>query len=83
MVNRSAEYLGRMFHSLNQIFDINYFVYGGGVAKLGSRFIDRVIASYRHYSLNDQRFPAQFVPAKFGDRAGMYGAALLIANEEA
>ena len=81
VVNRGAEYLGRMFHSLNQIFDINYFVYGGGVSKLGSPFIDRMIAAYRHYSLNDTRHPAHFVPAKFGDQAGMYGAALLITDE--
>lgn len=78
VVNRGAEYLGRMFHSLNQIFDINIFIYGGGVAKLGSRFIDRMIAAYRHHSLIDQHYPAQFIPAKFGDRAGMYGAALLL-----
>ena len=81
VVNRGAEYLGRMFHSLNQIFDINYFVYGGGVAKLGSRFTDRIIAAYRRHSLMDQRYPAQFVPAKLGDRAGMYGAALLVSEE--
>ena len=81
VVNRGAEYLGRMFHSLNQIFDINIFIYGGGVAKLGSRFIDRMIAAYRHHSLIDQHYPAKFIPAKFGDRAGMYGAALLLAQE--
>lgn len=81
VVNRGAEYLGRMFHSLNQIFDINIFVYGGGVVKLGSRFIDRMIAAYRHYSLNDQRYPAQFIPAKLGDFAGLYGAALLIDHD--
>ena len=81
VVDRGAEYLGRMFHSLNQIFDINIFIYGGGVAKLGSRFIDRMIAAYRHYSLTDQRYPAQFIPAKFGDKAGMYGAALLLERD--
>lgn len=78
VVNRGAEHLGRMFHSMNQIFDINVFIYGGGVAKLGSRFIDRMIAAYRHYSLIDQRYPAQFIPAKFGDHAAMYGVALLL-----
>ena len=82
IVNRGAEYLGRMFHTLNQIFDINIFIYGGGVAKLGSRFIDRMIAAYRHYSLIDQRYPAQFIPAKFGDKAGMYGAALLVGQDK-
>lgn len=82
VVSRGAEYLGRMFHSLNQIFDINVFVYGGGVAKLGSRFIDRMIAAYRHHSLIDQHYPAQFIPAKFGDRAGMYGAALMLDSED-
>ena len=48
VVNRGAEYLGRMFHSLNMIFDINVFVFGGGVVKLGKKFIDRIVASYRH-----------------------------------
>ena len=78
VVSRGAEYLGRMFHSLNMIFDINVFVYGGGVTKLGKKFIDRIIASYRHYSLMDQRFPAQFLPEELGDDAGMIGAALLV-----
>ena len=78
VVNRGAEYLGRMFHSLSQVFDINVFVYGGGISKLGSRFIDRMIAAYRHYSLIDQRYPAKFIPAKFGDQSGLYGAALLL-----
>jgi len=78
VVNRGAEYLGRMFFSLKQIFDINIFIYGGGVAKLGSKFTDRMIAAYRHYSLSDNRYPAQFIPARFGDSAAMHGAALLV-----
>lgn len=82
VISRGAEYLGRMFHSLNQIFDINFFIYGGGVSKLGSRFTDRIIAAYRRHSLMDQRFPAQFLPAQLGDRAGMYGAALLAMEDE-
>lgn len=81
VVNRSAEYLGRMFHSLNQVLDINVFIYGGGVTKLGSRYIDRIIAAYRHYSLNEQRYPASFIPAKLGENASMIGAALLINDE--
>lgn len=81
VVNRGAEYLGRMFHSLNQIFDINVFVYGGGVTKLGKRFIDRIVAAYRHYSLMDQKYPAQFLPAELGDNAGMIGAALLVPKD--
>lgn len=78
VVNRGAEYLGRMFHSLNQIFDINIFVYGGGVTNLGPRFIDRMIEVYRHYSHLDSKFPAQFLPAELGDRVGVIGAALLV-----
>ena len=73
-----AEYLGRMFHSLNQIFDINVFVFGGGITNLGSRFTDRMIASYRHHSLMDQKYPAEFIPAELEDGAGMLGAALLL-----
>jgi len=81
VVNRGAEYLGRMFYSLKQIFDINIFIYGGGIVKLGSKFTDRMIAAYRHYSLSDNRYPAQFIPARFGDSAAMYGAALLVEME--
>ena len=64
-----------------QIFDINIFVYGGGVTNLGHRFIDRMIASYRHHSLMDQKYPAQFLPAALGDHAGLIGAALLVPEE--
>lgn len=78
VVNRGAEYLGRMFHSLNQIFDINVFVYGGGITNLGHRFTDRMIASYKHHSLIDQKYPAKFLPAELGERAEMIGAALLV-----
>ena len=80
VVNRGAEYLGRMFHSLNQIFDINVFVYGGGVTNLGHRFIDRMIAAYRHHSLMDQKYPAKFLPAELGHRASLVGAALLVSQ---
>ena len=78
VVNRGAEYLGRMFHSLNQIFDINIFVYGGGITNLGHRFTDRMIASYRHHSLMDQKYPARFLPAELGERGEIIGAALLV-----
>jgi len=78
VVNRGAEYLGRMFHSLNQIFDINIFVYGGGVTKLGPRFIDRMIEVYSHYSHLDHKYPAQFLPAELGEQVGLIGAALLV-----
>ena len=78
VVNRGAEYLGRMFHSLNQIFDINVFIYGGGVTNLGHRFIDRMIAAYRHHSLMDQKYPARFIPSELGGRASLVGAALLV-----
>ena len=81
VVNRGAEYLGRMFHSLNEIFDINVFVYGGGITKLGGRFIDRMVAAYRHYTLSDQKYPARFLPAELGDRSELIGAALLVPEE--
>ena len=78
VVNRGAEYLGRMFHSLNQIFDINVFVYGGGVTNLGRRFTDRMVAAYRHHSLMDQKYPAKFIHGELGPRASLIGAALLV-----
>ena len=81
VVDRGAEYLGRMFHSLNMIFDINVFVLGGGVTQLGKKFMDRIVASYRHYSLMDQKYPARFLPAALGNDAGLIGAALLVPKD--
>ena len=81
VVNRGAEYLGRMFHSLNQVLDINVFVYGGGVSKLGERFIGRIQDVYNQLNLLNRRYPALFLPAKFSNQAAMYGAALLVPSE--
>ena len=78
VVNRGAEYLGRMFHSLNQVFDINVFIYGGGITNLGRRFTDRMVAAYRHHSLMDQKYPAKFLQGELGARASLIGAALLV-----
>ncbi|MGI6238021.1 MAG: ROK family protein [Christensenellales bacterium] len=78
VVARGAEYLGRMFHSLYQIFDINVFVYGGGVMKLGPRFIEMIVSSYKRYSQMEARYPAHFLAAELGDNTGMIGAALLV-----
>lgn len=78
VVERGAEYLGRMFQSLYQIFDINVFVYGGGVMKLGQRFTDMFVETYRKYSQMEFTYPAHFLAAELGDNTGMIGAALLV-----
>ena len=78
VVERGAEYLGRMFKSLYDIFDINVFVYGGGVMKLGARFVDMIVNKYRRYSQMELKYPAHFLPAELGDNTGMIGAALLV-----
>ena len=81
VVERGAEYLGRMFRSINMILDVNVFVCGGGVMKLGDAFMQKIIQSYRRYSLTESRFPSSFLKAELGERAGVIGAALLIPRE--
>lgn len=78
VLERGAEYLARMFQSLYQILDINVFVYGGGVMKIGPRFVDMIINTYRRYSQMDIKYPASFLPAQLGDNTGIIGAALLV-----
>ena len=78
VVERGAEYLGRMFQSLYQIFDINVFVYGGGVMKLGEPFVSRIIAAYRRYSQMEYRYPGEVFARGTGrqrqhDRRGAAG----------
>ena len=81
VVARGAEYLGRMLHSINLILDVNVFVYGGGVIKLGAPFVDAFIAAYRRYSLTEPYFPAKFLQAELGDKKGIIGAALLVPRD--
>ena len=57
--------------------NVNY-AQGGGITNRGHRFIDRMIASYRHHSLIDQKYPAKFLPAELGERGEIIGAALLV-----
>ena len=78
VMTRGAEYLGRMFHSLYQIFDINVFVYGGGVIKAGEEFVEMFKKAYSRYSQMELKYPALFLPAELGDDAAMIGAALLV-----
>jgi len=75
VLSRAANYLGVGMVNLVNIFNPEMIVLGGGMAKLGSLFIDpakRVVAE-RAFPISAQA--VRIVTAQLGNEAGVYGAA--------
>ena len=73
-----ADYMGKFFYNLYQIFNLDTVVYGGGVTKIGPDLMDRIIERFKYYTPLAGQFPMDFIPAHFSDDVGLFGAALLI-----
>jgi len=75
VLSQAANYLGVGMVNLVNIFNPEMIVLGGGMAKLGSLFIDpakRVVAE-RAFPISAQA--VRIVTAQLGNEAGVYGAA--------
>ena len=80
-IRHCAEYLGRMFASLYQAFNIKTIVYGGGLTNLGPDLTDRMVERFRHYMPLSRNYPVNFMPAQLGENTGVMGAALLVSDD--
>lgn len=80
-VDRAANYLGIGIINLMSVIDPERVAIGGGISKAGEWFFEKVRESaikYRYF----KDFPIpEIVPARFGNEAGIVGAAML-ANRE-
>ena len=79
VVQKYIEYLSVGVTSLVNIFDPEAVVIGGGIAIQGERLLAPVRAYVsEHIFGGKDRTPPLIVPAKFGDSAGIIGAAALV-----
>lgn len=74
----SMDCLGRILASLMYVTDPEIFVIGGGVAEAGDILLDMLREKIRKYIPLCGTQTAAVVPAKLGNKAGIYGAAALV-----
>ena len=70
-------YLGMGITGLVNIFNPEYMVIGGGVARAGSYIMEPAATVLRERGLRPNRDVVQLVTARFGPEAGLLGAAYL------
>ena len=75
-VNQMSRYLAIWVFNLYITFNINCFVFGGGLLGMNVGLLEQVRAIFDEYNQNE--FPVYFKTAELGARAGVTGAAVLI-----
>jgi glucokinase len=78
-LDQMARYMGLWFFNLYVTFNIDCFVLGGGLLKMGDKLLGPVRRIFDTYNRNDM--PVYFKSAELGDRFGMIGAAELVFEE--
>ncbi|MGL4383214.1 MAG: ROK family protein, partial [Bacilli bacterium] len=80
VVDEAIFYLAKACETISMIYDVNKFVIGGGVSKAGSFLINKLKKEYYHQALVEFR-DVMFESAKYGNDAGIIGAAILGKNK--
>lgn len=76
VIAEGARFLGRALASANALLDVDTIVIGGGVAEIGSRYLDAVESSYRAVAMPGPS-RARIVSAELAVNATLTGAAIL------
>ncbi len=72
--------LGVALANVANLLDMHVFILGGGVAEAGEVLFDAALASLRSRALANLRPVVEIRKAHLGNRAGMIGAAMLVAE---
>lgn len=75
--NEWIQYLGLFFGNLQRVFDVDCYVLSGGVMKSSDVFLEDLTKVSNGFVHPYPLLPVKFVPAKFGQDAGIFGAASL------
>jgi glucokinase len=75
-LNQMTKYLGMWFFNLYVTVNINCFVLGGGLLKMGEKLLGPIRRVFDEYNHNDMQ--VYFKTAELGDRVGVIGAAELV-----
>ena len=77
VAEKFGEYLGKAFAAIACVVDPEVFVIGGGVSKAGPVLLEYVRRYYEPFTFSACR-KAEFVLARLGNDAGIYGAARMV-----
>lgn len=77
IVERIGYYTGILFFNLYQALNINCFVLGGGLVKLGPVLMEIITSTFNRYN-NQKDLPVYFLPAELDDHVGIIGASQLV-----
>jgi glucokinase len=76
-VEQMAQYMGAWLYNLYVTFNINCFVFGGGLLKMGDKLFSRMRELFDAYNQDDEH-PVYFRNAELGEDFGIIGAAELV-----
>lgn len=75
-IDQMAKYMGVWTYNLYITLNINCFVFGGGLLKMGDKLFKHMRQQFDEYNHNDM--PVYFKKAELGDDFGIVGAAELL-----
>lgn len=77
-IDQMAYYLGVWTFNLYQAFNINCYVFGGGLVKMGDFLFDRVRSHFDRLNVAQVNLPVYFKFAELGNDFGIIGAEQLL-----
>ncbi|MEI8199654.1 MAG: ROK family protein [Eubacteriales bacterium] len=77
-IEKMAYYLGVWTFNLYQAFNINCYVFGGGLVKMGDLLFDRVRYHFDRFNVSSANNPVYFKYAELGRDFGIIGAEQLL-----
>ena len=80
VLSEAGMILGVALANVAKLLDITVFVVGGGVAEAGDLILAPTEKALKENAMPNQRADAKIVKAALGNRAGILGAALLVAG---
>jgi glucokinase len=75
-LNQMTHWLGVWFFNLYVSYNVNCFVLGGGLVKMGEKFLGQIRKNFDHY--NHEKQPVYFKTAECEEHCGVLGAAELL-----
>jgi len=77
-IDKMAYYLGVWTYNLYQVFNINCFVFGGGLVNMGPLLFDKVRYHFDRFNISRKENPVYFKFAELGRDFGIIGAEQLL-----
>lgn len=76
IIENAIDAMAKAIANICCVVDPDVFVIGGSIAIFNPTFVDRIYEKAKEYCINPQFL--YFIPASFGDDAGLIGASLLV-----